>query len=818
MVILKFGGTSVADAGRIKKVANIVAAIHKKKRRRIAVIFSAHGGVTDDLINTSRLAADCNKDYLRQFEKIKTRHKKIIAELHLTRDRALSKFLDASFVELHDLLHGVFLVRELSLRTLDFISGFGELLSTRIISSYFVSKRMPAFFLDAKQYVKTDEHFGSAHVDFKTTDKNILQYFKKFSGIACVTGFIASTEKEEATTLGRGGSDYTAAIFGAALDAEEIQIWTDVDGVMTADPRKVKKAFSVNSMTYEEAMEMSHFGAKVIHPPTIQPALEKGIPLWIKNTFNTSFEGTLISTELTDRQFMIKGISSIDDISLLTLQGSGIVGVAGISARLFGALAQSQVNVILITQGSSEHTISFAVKPVDAMIAKKSIEEAFALEIKAHLIERVRVEENLSIVAVIGENMRNTPGVSGRLFQALGKNGISVVATAQGSSELNISVVIQKENLNKALNALHQSFFLSDTKTLNVFMIGVGLIGSTLLKQIEKQKAHLKKSHSLEINLVAVSNSKKMLFNENGISASKYKDVLNRAGEKMSIASFVKQMFSLNLPQSVFVDNTSSEDVVNHYETILEHNISIVTPNKIANSGKLKDYLKVRDVLKRRNVRFLYETNVGAGLPVIGTLKDLLTSGDTIIKIEAVLSGTLSFIFNNFKEGTNFSDIVYEAHRRGYTEPDPRVDLSGMDVARKLLILSRETGLSIEMKDIIIEQILPPNCGKAKTANEFFSELEKSNDLFNERRKKADAKKKVLRFIAKLENNRASISLQEVDDRHPFYNLSGSDNIISFTTERYHERPLVVKGPGAGAEVTAAGVFAEIISIANYLE
>ncbi len=817
MIVLKFGGTSVANSDRIKEVREIVADVHKKDKK-IAVVFSAFGGVTDELIRTSRMAAERDEKYLGVFEKIKERHREAVSQLGLTKDKSLNTFLESAFVELHDLLHGVFLVRELSLRTLDFISGFGEFLSTRIISTYFQSKKMPAEFLDTKQYIRTDENFGSAHVDFTVTNKNIRQFFKQFSGIACVTGFISSTEKGEATTLGRGGSDFTAAIFGAAMDADEIQIWTDVNGVMTADPRKVKKAFSVASMTYEEAMEMSHFGAKVIHPPTIQPALEKGIPLWIKNTFNPSHSGTLISTKTADQQFMIKGISSVDDVSLLTLQGSGMVGVAGISARLFGALSSSKVNVILITQGSSEHTISFAVKPADAIIAKKAIDAAFDLEIKAHMIDPVIVEEKLSIIAVIGENMRNTPGVSGRLFQAFGKNGISAVATAQGSSELNISVVIHKENLNKALNALHQSFFLSDIKTLNVFMIGVGLIGGTLLKQIEKQAAHLKRSRSLEINLVAVSNSKKMFFNEDGISTKHFKDMLEKSGEKMSVASFIKEMTHLNLPQSIFVDCTSSEDVVKHYETILNHSISIVTPNKIANSGKLANYVKLFETAKRRNVRFLYETNVGAGLPVISTLKDLLTSGDTIIKIEAVLSGTLSFIFNNFKPGTKFSDIVHEAHRRGYTEPDPRVDLSGMDVARKLLILSRETGLNIEMNDIAIEQILPANCRKAKTVEEFFGELEKSNDFFDAPRKKADDKKKVLRFIAQLENNNASISLQEVDASHPFYNLSGSDNIISFTTERYHDRPLVVKGPGAGAEVTAAGVFAEIISIGNYFE
>ncbi len=790
----------------------------KKKHGRLAVVFSAFGGVTDELIRMSRMAASQDGEYIDVFNKIRHRHQQAIAELGLKKDKPLHDFLEETFAELHDILHGVFLVRELSARTLDFVSGHGEVLSAKIITHYFNSQKIKSNFLDARTMIRTDEHFGSARVDFKVTNETIKNHFRKSKGVEVITGFVASTENSEMTTLGRGGSDYTAAIFGAALDSSEIQIWTDVDGVMTADPRKVKKAFCVPTMTYEEAMEMSHFGAKVIHPPTIQPALEKGIPLWIRNTFRPDSKGTLISTVSSDHDFLIKGISSIDDIALLTLQGSGMVGVAGISARLFGALSQAKVNVILITQGSSEHTISFAVKPGDSVLARRAIEEAFALEIQAKLIEKVRVEEKLSIVAVIGENMRNTPGVSGRLFQALGKNGISVVATAQGSSELNISVVVQRENLDKALNSLHQAFFLSDVKTLSVFLVGCGLIGSTLLKQIEKHKQHLRSARSLEISIVGIANSRNMVFNPDGIAPGKYKELLSDSQEKMDPEKFIQRMKELNLPQSIFLDCTSSEDIVTHYAEILESSISIVTPNKIANSGKLSNYKKLREIARHRNVRFLYETNVGAGLPVINTLTDLLTSGDRIIRIEAVLSGTLSFIFNTFKEGTKFSEIVREAMHRGYTEPDPRVDLSGKDVARKLLILARETGLDIEMKDIQIEQILPPSCQKAKSVQEFLNELEKNNSVFAKRRDKAMKSDKVLRFIASLSNGKAKISLQEVDAMHPFYNLSGSDNIISFTTERYHDRPLVVKGPGAGAEVTAAGVFAEIISVGNYFD
>jgi len=817
MLILKFGGTSVSTAKRVRAVAAIVTDLHKKKRVA-GVVFSAFGGVTDDLIKMSRLAAARDETYLNLFHSIRERHVDSIKELGLRKNKSLNDFMEEVFTELHDILHGVFLVKELSARTLDFISGQGEVLSARIIADFFNSVKLKSSFLDARRLIETDESFGSARVNFKNTNKNIREYFRKTGPVEVITGFVASTVKKEMTTLGRGGSDYTAAIFGAALEADEIQIWTDVDGVMTADPRKVKKAFSVPTMTYEEAMEMSHFGAKVIHPPTIQPALDKGIPLRIRNTFNPEARGTLISTRSDGSDFLIKGISSIDEVSLLTLQGTGMVGVAGISARLFGALAQAKINVILITQGSSEHTISFAIKPGDADTARQAIEETFALELRARQIEKVRVEEKLSIIAVIGENMRNTPGVSGKLFQSFGKNGISAVATAQGSSELNISVVIHREDLNKALNSLHQAFFLSDVKTLSVFLVGTGLIGSTLLKQIESHKSYLRNSRSLEILVTGIANSRKMLFNADGINLPAAIKLLNDSPDKMETSRFIEMMKIMNLAQSVFVDCTSNEEITRHYAEILNQSISIVTPNKIANSGKMSVYRNLRDIAKRRNVRMLYETNVGAGLPVINTLSDLLTSGDRIIRIEAVLSGTLSFIFNNFKKGTLFSDIVKEAQQRGYTEPDPRVDLSGMDVARKLLILARETGLEIELKDISIQQILPRDCQKAKSVDSFFAELKRNNKVFEIMREKAEKKGKVLRFIAALENGKASIALKEVDQKHPFYNLDGSDNIISFTTERYNDRPLVVKGPGAGAEVTAAGVFAEIISLGKYFE
>lgn len=817
MIIAKFGGSSVMNAQRIVGVADIISSL-RKKHKRVGVVVSAFGGVTDELIRMSRLAAAQDDEYINVFREIRERHQKTVKELNLHRDKALHHFLEETFSGLHDILHGVYLVRELSPRTLDFLSGHGEVLSAKIISHFLKSRKMPSEFLDARKVILTDEAFGNARVDFRSTNKKIQEHFKKSRGVEVITGFIAATANSEMTTLGRGGSDYTAAIFGAALDADEIQIWTDVNGVMTADPRKVRKAFSIRSMTYEEAMEMSHFGAKVIHPPTIQPALDKHIPLLIKNTFKPEHPGTFISVKPTDPEFLIKGISSIDKISLLTLQGSGMVGVAGISARLFNALSLAKINVILITQGSSEHTISFAVKPEDSEHARKSIEDAFHLELRAKLIEKVRVENDLSIIAVIGENMRNTPGVSGRLFQALGKNGISVVATAQGSSELNISTVIHRHDLDKALNSLHQAFFLSDVKTLSVFLVGVGLIGNTLIRQIENHRDYLKKARSLEIIVAGIANSKKMIFDQDGLSLQKYSESLGKSGEKMDISLYVKKMNEMNLSQSIFVDCTSDENIAKAYTEILSHSISIVTPNKVANSGSYRQYKNLREQAAKSNVRFMYETNVGAGLPVINTLNDLLSSGDRIIRIEAVLSGTLSFIFNNFKAGLSFSDIVQQAKKLGYTEPDPRIDLSGKDVARKLLILARESGLEMEMKDIVIDQILPASCMKAKSVDDFFVELKKNDDVFEKRRALASGKNKVLRFIAKLEKGKASISLEEVDSAHPFYNLSGSDNIISFTTDRYSDRPLVVKGPGAGAEVTAAGVFAEIISIGKYFE
>lgn len=817
MLIQKYGGTSVANAQRIAHVAGIISA-YRKKYPDLTVVVSAFSGVTDALISAAAMAAAHNENYPEILSEIYFKHQEAAKKLipALQRKKTDVQLRD-NFRKIHDTLHGVFLVRELSPRTLDYITSFGERCSAFIIAEHLKSKKIPSHFVDARLLVKTDDSFGEAKPDMKLTEKNIREYFRQLKGVKVVTGFIGATMNDETTTLGRGGSDYTAAIFGAALGAKEIEIWTDVDGVMTADPRKVKKAFSIPTLSYEEAMEMSHFGAKIIYPPTIQPAYERSIPLRIKNTFNPAFPGTLIHRKRTQSDFPVRVISSIDDIALLSLQGSGIVGVAGISARLFSALASVKINVMLITQGSSEHTISFAVRPQDATLAQIVIDSEFKLEIAAGMIEPVKRESDLSVVAVIGENMKNTPGISGRLFGALGKNGISVIATAQGSSELNISLVIKKKDEAKAINSLHQAFFLSDIKTCHLFLAGAGLIGKELIRQMLKQSSHLLNNQRLEIVLAGICNSRTMLLSSEGMQMSEALKNLSRSKQKSTINDFAQSMIRMNLPNSIFVDCSASSEVADCYEEIINQSISVVTPNKTANSRDFRSYLRLQEAAAKRNVQFLYETNVGAGLPVISTLNDLLVSGDRIIRIEAVLSGTLSFIFNTFSEEKKFSAVVKEAMKRGYTEPDPRIDLSGMDVARKLLILARECGMYVSMSDVKVAPLLPSQLRNAKAVNEFLKLLPSFDSHFEKMRLHAVTAGKKLRFIASLKSGKLKVELITVDSEHPFYNLTGSDNIISFTTERYRERPLVIRGPGAGAEVTAAGVFAEIIGLGSYL-
>lgn len=815
---MKFGGTSVGTPSAIRSLVQILLENYQKNER-FAVVFSAFSKVTDTLIEMAHRASKGDGTYAELLQKVRNRHFEAIEELlHVDRQPACKQHIEANFDELSNVLQGIFLLHEVSARSMDFVVSFGERNSTFIVAEVMKQAGIPTDFLDARTVIRTDDHYGSARVDFDITNQQIQSHFATHPSIQAITGFIGSTSEGTTTTLGRGGSDYTAAIFGAAVNASSIEIWTDVNGVLTADPRRVKKAFTLPTMTYREAMEMSHFGAKVIYPPTIQPAYERGIPLVIRNTFNPAFSGTVISTVAERDGHDIKGISSINQIGLLTLQGGGLFGVPGVAARLFGALARAGVNVVIITQGSSESSITFAVSPHQLDLAQQSVEKEFNYELREGIVEPIRIERNLSVVAVVGENMRYRPGIAGRLFSALGKNGINISAIAQGSSELNISVVVQEADETKALNAIHEAFFLSGTQTMHLYLVGVGLIGSTLLRQIAAQAVYLQEKRSLEIRVVGIANSKKMIFDENGIDLANYASQLNDSEAPFTMSAFVEKMRHFNLPNAIFLDNTASAEVASWYEQILESSISISTPNKIAASSPYPQYARLKKTAERRGVQWRYETNVGAGLPIITTLNDLLHSGDRILRIEGILSGTLSYIFNHFCAPGNeakFADIVREAKKLGLTEPDPRDDLSGADVRRKLLILARETGLPLESEDIQIENILPEACQKAPNVEAFFEALDQHAAHFEQIRSAARAAGKVLRFVARLEDGKADITLQQYGVEHPFYFLSGSDNMVVFTTERYHERPLVVRGPGAGAEVTAAGVFAEVIALSS---
>ncbi len=816
MKVLKFGGSSVATPERIKRIIGILKGYYSEGEK-FTIVFSAFGGITDQLIEMSSLAARGDEKYMESFKSFSQRHIQAVRTLI---DPQMQEQVITEMKSNHDvlknLLYGIFLVREASPRTMDYVLSFGERNSARLIAIALRQNGVNAKYLDARKIIKTDKQFGSANVDMKKTFRMIAEYYAENPEIHVVTGFIASAKGGLTTTLGRGGSDYTASLLASGLEAQIIEIWTDVNGVLTSDPGKVKNAFTIPRMTYAEAMEMAHFGAKVIYPPTIMPAMRKNIPLTIKNTFNPSFAGTLISSKRDPEGKAVKGISSISNIALLTLQGSGLFGTPGTAARLFSAMAAEGINLILITQGSSEYSISFAIQPHLALHAKNVVDNTFQHEIEQGRIEPVKIENDLCVVAIIGENMRYQPGIAGRLFQALGKNGINIVAIAQGSSELNISVIIDRSNETKALNVLHDAFFLSEIKRLNIFIVGVGLIGSTLLNQIKEHKEYLRKERSMEIKVVALANSKKMYFNMQGIDLDNWRAEIQE-GADMDMNSFVHRMKELNLSNSIFVDNTANDIITDYYETILDASISISTPNKIATSSSYLHYKRLKNIAAKRGVQFLYETNVGAGLPVISTLNDLIVSGDQILKIEGVLSGSLSFIFNNFKAGISFSEIIKQAGELGYTEPDPRVDLNGVDVKRKIIILAREMGLLLEARDVKVENILPQACQDATTVTDFLKEVEKANNYFDGLRKEAEAEGKVLRFIAKIEGGEASVGLERVDASNPFFSLDGSDNMIVFTTDRYKSRPLVVRGPGAGGEVTAAGVFAEILKIGNFL-
>ncbi|MEL6669337.1 MAG: bifunctional aspartate kinase/homoserine dehydrogenase I, partial [Bacteroidota bacterium] len=814
----KFGGSSVGTPERVLQVVDILKTDYTAGEP-FTVVFSAFGGVTDSLIDMSRLAAGGEDRYGLLFEEFANRHQEAIEKLIAPGDikEETIATIRQSHEVLKNILYGIFLVREASPRTLDYVLSFGERSSAYIIAQTLEGLGIPAEFLDARKIIKTDKNFGAAQVDFDLTFSRIKDYYAEHPKVQVVTGFVASARGGLTTTLGRGGSDYTASILAAGLRASCIEIWTDVQGVLTADPRRVEKALTIPELTYAEAMEMSHFGAKVIYPPTLLPATKLKIPLFIKNTFDPQFEGTRISSKTKEEGTAVRGISSINSVALLTLSGSGLFGVPGIAARLFNSMALAEINIILITQGSSEHSISFAVKPELANRAQNSVRKEFDLEIERGIVNEVRVERDLSVVAIIGENMRYEPGIAARMFQALGNNGINAVAIAQGSSELNISVVIGEADETKALNALHESFFLSDVKTLHLFIVGVGLIGGTLLKQIESQNAYLREHRGMEIKVVALANTKKMVFDSGGIPLNSWRNRLDESDTEVELSVYIRKMNNLNLSNTIFIDNTADPRVASFYESILNESISISTPNKVATSSSYLQYQRLRNIATKRGVQFMYETNVGAGLPIISTLRDLMDSGDEVQSIEGVLSGSLSFIFNQFDGNRPFHEVVAEAKGKGYTEPDPRIDLSGQDVKRKILILSRESGFELEPDQVEVHNFLPDEVMNAETVEEFFERLENAADYFDNLLNEAKQAGKILRMLASYKDGKATVGLTSVSIDSPFASLNGSDNMIVFKTARYQDRPLVVTGPGAGAEVTAAGVFSEIIRIGNYL-
>ena len=808
MKVLKFGGTSVGSAENIQKVREILIG----QDDDVIVVVSALGGITDMILSAAKMAAIGTGYFQAELTEINTRHFDVIKNLFDEKKQAeVNEKIQVLHEELERIVHGVSLIGELTPKTLDKIIGFGERLSSLIISEYIPTSQL----LDSSKLIRTNSDFGKAIVNFEITNKLIIAAFGGFSGIAIVPGFISSNESGEYTTLGRGGSDYTGAIMAAAMDASSLEIWTDVNGFMTADPRVISKAYTITTLSYSEAMELSHFGAKVIYPPTILPVYKKGIPVKIKNTLDPVAEGTLITeSKFNGKDLPIKGISSISNITLITIQGLGMVGVTGISARLFGALARQQINVILISQASSENSISFAIDSPSSSKAESAIRQEFEREIQLDQINKITIEENLAIVAIVGENMKHATGVAGKLFNTIGKNGINIIAIAQGASELNISWVVKLSDLRKTLNVVHESFFLSENVELNIFILGIGLVGGNLLEQIRQQQPKLLKEKHLKIKLAGVANSKKMLFDRDDIDIDTFREKLMNDGLESSLSKFKNEIISMNLYNSIFVDCTANAQAAGLYAELLDANVSIVTANKVAASSAYENYTLLKKTAKRKGVKFLFETNVGAGLPIITTLNDLVNSGDTILKIEAVLSGTLNFIFNTISDKVPLSQTIRMAKDQGYAEPDPRIDLSGVDVARKLLILVRESGYKFEMKDIKINTFIPDKYFEG-SVEDFWKNIPEMDDEFEAGRKKLAADGRFWRFVAKFEEGKAEIGLQEIMAGHPFADLQGSNNLVMFTTERYHEFPMMIKGYGAGAAVTAAGVFADIIRVSN---
>ncbi|MFD2541292.1 bifunctional aspartate kinase/homoserine dehydrogenase I [Lacinutrix gracilariae] len=813
MKVLKFGGTSVGSSTNINKVISILENYSKKDA--IICVVSAVGGITDRLLKAGELANNKDQAYTKEFEAIQNSHFSIITELVPKQNKTILSHVENMLQDLKNLLDGIYLINELSPKTSDKLVSFGELLSSYIIAETLKSRSLNAQLKNSQELVVTNSNFTKAEVEYDTTNKNIKDYFSTANQqITILPGFVSKSKLGEITTLGRGGSDFTAAIVAAALQVEQLEIWTDVSGMFTANPKLVKQAFPIDKISYQEAMELSHFGAKVLYPPTVQPVLNLNIPIHIKNTLKPEETGTVISKNASSGKSPIKGISHISNIALLTLEGSGMIGIPGFSKRLFETLAQEKINIVLITQASSEHSICLGVETKDAAIAKEAIDTVFENEISLHKIEPLVVEKDLSIIALVGDNMKSHQGISGKMFSALGKNNINIRAIAQGASEKNISAVIADKDVKKALNTLHERFFEENTKQLNVFITGVGNVGEKLIDQIQQQYAFLKKNLKIDVRIVGMANSKKMIFNEKGIDLTNWATQFHHA-ETSSLQGFLDKVIALNLRNSIFVDITASEAVSKLYADYLKNSIAVVACNKIACSSMYENYKKLQDLSLKYNAPFLYETNVGAGLPIISTLKNLVASGDKVVSIQAVLSGSLNFVFNNFNDKKNFHDTVKQAQFEGYTEPDPRIDLSGIDVARKILILARENGGKIEIEDIENDSFLTKANLESGSVDDFYETLIADEPHFQKLYASAKEKNCQLKYVAEYNKGKAKVGLKEIPEGHPFYNLEGKDNIVMFYTQRYPEQPLIVKGAGAGADVTASGLFADIIQIAN---